>query len=575
MTPDYIIKNANVFQTFRQCFEIRDVAVRNGRFYSVLAPGGPLADPSVPVYDASGLYMIPGLIDIHMHIESSMTCPARFAPVALSHGTTTIVADAHEIANVFGMEGIEAFWSQKTPLDIFWAIPSSVPATHISIETPGACITEEDAAELLLNPYTLCLGEVMNFKQLAPEDGSDTQIRRMIRHCRKARGRDIRIEGHCPRLSGADLNRFIYEGVDGDHTQQTPESILEKTDLGMFLELQKKSLTPENADTVCRYGLYENIALVTDDTMPDQLLQGHLNHIVRTAVYAGIPVEKAIYCATYTPARRMHLDDRGMIGPGKLADFILLKGLEEMEPAAVVKSGRLAWAAGFKDGEGEKNTPLFPSHFYHSVHCRPAVLEDFILKAPADAKAVTANVMQIHSFGTATRQVQRVIPVKEGRICWQEAGLSLAVLYERHGKNGNVGCGLVEGAFTKPGAAATTWCHDSHNLLVLGTSPEDMILAQRHILRLEGGYTVFSQGECLGEAQLNVGGIINDGPIEALSGSLGRVRAAMAGLGYKNNNEIMSMSTLALPVSPELKLTDRGLLDVKTQKRVELAAAYH
>ncbi len=569
MSPDYIIRNVNVYQTFRQCFELRDAAVKDGRFYAVLPVNTGFYSEEVPSYDARGRYMIPGLIDIHMHIESSMTCPSRFGPLALSHGTTTVVADAHEIANVFGMEGIAAFQAQKTEMDIFWAIPSSVPATDIDLETPGATITPEDAAVLLEDADTLCLGEVMNFKQLAPEDDRDTPIRRMVRLCRAKRGREIRLEGHCPRLTGAELNRFIYEGIDADHTQQTPEAVLEKTDLGMFLELQRKSLTPEVVETLNRYNLYENVALVTDDVMPDQLLKGHLNQIVQTAVLAGMPLEKAIYCATYTPARRMHLDDRGMIGPGKLADFIFLKDFNTMEPEAVVKEGKLAWRQGdFHRGAIEEKN--FPDHFYHSVHCRPAVLEDFILRAPVNSGWVTANVMQIDTFGTATRQVKRQLPVKDGIVCWQETGLSLAVLYERHGKNGNVGCGLVEGAFTKKGAAATTWSHDSHNLLVLGTDPEDMLLAQKRVLELEGGYCVFSGGSCLGQVRLNVAGIINEGPIEKLSGELGQVRKAMAFLGYKNNNEIMSMSTLALPVSPALKLTDRGLLDVKTQKRVAL-----
>lgn len=569
MSPDYIIRNVNIYQTFRQCFELRDAAVKDGRFYAVLPVNSGVYPEGVPVYDAQGRYMIPGLIDIHMHIESSMTCPSRFGPLALSHGTTTIVADAHEIANVFGMKGIAEFQSQKTEMDIFWAIPSSVPATDTALETSGATITPEDAAALLEDRNILCLGEVMNFKQLASEDDRDTPIRQMIRLCRKKRGRDIRLEGHCPRISGADLNRFIYEGIDADHTQQTPESVLEKTDLGMFLELQRKSLTPEVVETLNHYNLYENTALVTDDVMPDQLLKGHLNQIVRTAVLAGMPVEKAIYCATYTPARRMHLDDRGMIGPGKLADFVFLKDLDTMEPEAVVKEGRLAWIEGDSRCDMEEETN-FPEHFYHSVHCRPAVLEDFILKAPVKFGHVTANVMQINTFGTATRHIKRQLPVKDGIVCWQEAGLSLAVLYERHGKNGNIGYGLVEGAFAKKGAAATTWCHDSHNLLVLGTSPEDMVLAQKRILELEGGYCIFSDGCCLGQVQLNVAGIINEGSLEKLSCELGQIRKSMASLGYKNNNEIMSMSTLALPVSPALKLTDRGLLDVKTQKQVEL-----
>lgn len=598
MRADYIVKNARVFQTFRQCFETRDVAVRNGKIYEVM-PELAAADPSVPVYDAGGRYMIPGLIDIHMHIESSMTYPEEFSRIALRHGTTTVAADAHEIANVFGMEGLDAFLRQETAMDIFYAIPSSVPATDLSLETSGGVIGLNEVETLLSDERILCLGEVMNFKSLVPEDDRDTLIRRMIRLCQEKRGRDIRLEGHCPKITGLDLNHFIYEGVDADHTQQTPESVLEKTELGMFLELQLKSLTPDVVKTVCENHLYENVALITDDTMPDRLLNGQLNHILRTAVQAGMPAEKAIYCATWTPARRMHLDDRGMIAPGKIADFLLLSDLEGFRPEVVVKSGRVekdeagmfagnmdgtvacgntagdAERVAFKEQHGRAHASVrFPEHFFHSVDCRPAQLSDFVLRAEKPCEAVLANVMQISTFGTATKQVQRRIPVRDGVICWQEAGLSLAVLYERHGKNGNVAYGLVEGAFTKPGAAATTWSHDSHNLMVLGTSPEDMLAAQHRVIELQGGYVTAAGGSVIAEAELSVGGILSAGPVESLAESLGRVRQAMRDLGYENNNEIMSMSTLALPVSPALKMTDYGLLDVRTQESVPLVVEY-
>ncbi|MDO5349736.1 MAG: amidohydrolase family protein, partial [Lachnospiraceae bacterium] len=350
MKVDYIIKDAWVYQTFRQCFEKREVAVSGER---ILAVSPKFAGACERIIDGSGMYLIPGLIDIHMHIESSMTYPKEFSRLALQHGTTTVVADAHEIANVFGMEGIRSFMDQETELDIFYAIPSSVPATNWELETPGAAIGEEETRQLLEDDRVLCLGEVMNFRDLVPEepdglisepdavlaDKADTKTLRLIRLCRSRRGRDIRIEGHCPKITGMDLNRFIFAGVDADHTQQTPESVLEKSDLGMFLELQRKSLTPEVVEAVCSHRLYENVALITDDTMPDQLLEGQLNRILLAAVQAGMPVEKAIYCATYTPARRMHLDDRGIIGPGKLADFLLLQDLDTFRPAAVVKSG--------------------------------------------------------------------------------------------------------------------------------------------------------------------------------------------------------------------------------------------
>ena len=594
MKVDFVVKDAWVFMTYRQCFEKRDVAVAGEKIYAV-SPA--ICYPDVTMIDGSGMYMIPGLVDIHMHIESSMTYPAEFSRITLPYGVTTVVADAHEIANVFGLDGIQWFMGQETKLDIFYAIPSSVPATNDSLETSGAGIGEAQVRELARDGRVLCLGEVMNFKDLT-SDG-DTLIKRLVGICRGRDIRDsIRIEGHCPNLSGEDLCRFIYEGVDSDHTQQTPGSVLEKTDMGMFMELQHKSLTPEVVDTVCRHGLYENVALITDDTMPDQLLKGQLNQIVGHAVKNGMPVEKAIYCATFTPARRMHLDDRGMIGPGKLADFVLLRDLERFQPAAVFKRGELVygerWGAGYgahmageADAAGEvdisvgnagkpagKRDASIPEAFYHSVNCNRAMAEDFLLKTDKPCSRVKVNVMKIQTHGTFTSRVVRELDVKDGVICWKAAGLSLAVMFERYGKNGNISFGLAEGALKKPGAIATTWSHDSHNLLVLGTCEQDMAAAQNRIIELQGGYAAAEHGIVTAEARLPVGGILYDGPVEELASDLGRVRQVMRNLGYENNNEIMSMSTLGLPVSPELKLTDYGLLDVRTQEPVPLIEEY-
>ena len=569
MKVDFVVKDAWVFLTYRQCFEKRDVAVAGEKIYGV-SPA--ICYPDATIIDGSGMYMIPGLVDIHMHIESSMTYPAEFSRITLPYGVTTVVADAHEIANVFGMDGIRWFMGQETLLDIFYAIPSSVPATNESLETSGAGIGEQEVRELAGDSRVLCLGEVMNFKELTLD--GDTLIKRLVGICRGKGIRDsMRIEGHCPKISGEDLCRFIYEGVDADHTQQTPESVLEKTDMGMFMELQHKSLTPEVVDTVCRYGLYENVALITDDTMPDQLLKGQLNRIVGHAVKNGMPVEKAVYCATYTPSRRMHLDDRGMIGPGKLADLVLLKDLENFQPAAVFKRGKLVYGEGRGEVHG-KSYASIPEAFYHSVNCNRASEEDFYLKTDKPYSKVKVNVMKIQTHGTFTSRVIRELDVKDGLICWKGAGLSLAVMFERYGKNGNISFGLVEGALKKQGAIATTWSHDSHNLLVLGTCERDMAAAQNRVMELQGGYVAAEHGLVTAEARLPVGGIIYDGPVEKLASDLGRVRQAMREMGYENNNEIMSMSTLGLPVSPELKLTDYGLLDVRTQEPVPLIEEY-
>ena len=611
MRPDFILKNVMVYQTFRQCFEKRDVAVAGETFYCI-SPA--ISYPGVEERDGKGRYMLPGLVDIHMHIESSMTYPGEFSRITLPYGVTTVVADAHEMANVFGMDGIRAFMAQKTKQDIFWAIPSSVPATNEKLETAGAALGVKEISEMASLDGVLCLGEIMNYKDLSAEGESRT--RALIDVCRKA-GKNLRIEGHCPGLTGTDLNRFIYEGVDADHTQQTPQSVMEKTELGMFLELQFKSLTPEVVKTVCDHELYENVALVTDDTMADKLLTGHLNKIIETAVKAGMPMEKAIYCATWTPSRRMHLDDRGMIAPGKIADFMLLDSLDGIEPVVVYKKGECVYcradeacgaakgrkaqeacavaagcgaeaakmqAAGISevraDKSGQAAAPVaaacsFPDSFYRTINCRPAEISDFVLKAEEpDAKWAEVNVMKIGAFGTATTPVKRRVEVKDGVLDWKSAGLSLAVVFERYGKNGNIGYGFVEGALTKPGAVATTWSHDSHNLFVLGTDENDMKLAQRRVLELQGAYVVFAGGKFLAEARLTIGGIVSDQPIEVLGQELKEVRAAMEGLGYVNNNVIMSMSTLCLPVSPKLKLTDHGLLTVPGQEHVPLVEKY-
>lgn len=591
MKVDLLVQNGWVYRTYRQCFEKMDIAVVGERFYdispssyhgnekSVPLTGGtvPEATPFIegctatshkPCYeadrvvDAAGKYIIPGLIDIHMHIESSMTYPGEFSRAALPWGVTCVVADPHEIANVFGLEGIKSFMEQETELDIYYGIPSCVPSTRSDLETSGGQIGEEEVRELLKEEKVICLGEVMNDLDLVSEE--DTLIKRIVSLCQKA-GRRLKIEGHCPALSGEDLGGFIRGGVDADHTQQTRSSVLEKTDMGMFLELQAKSLTPDVVETVVSHSLYENVALVTDDTMPDHLAKGHLNQILRLAVEQGMPAEKAIYCGTLTPARRMGLDDRGMIAPGKLADFLILDDLISFCPSAVYKNG--------KQHKKSQDPPkaVFPDHFYQSIKCRLALASDFKLnRCEIREGTATVNVMEIQDFGTRVRHVKREIPIRNRCICWQEAGLCLAAVFERYGKTGDVSYGLVEHALKSPGAVATTWSHDSHNLLVLGNSVEDMVLAQNRVVHMQGGYVTARQGKVTASAALPVGGILSDGSLLVLAEELAEVRTEIEAMGYINSNVIMSISTLTLLVSPELKISDKGLFDVKTKEKVPL-----
>ncbi|ALC89221.1 adenosine deaminase [Bacillus sp. FJAT-18017] len=564
MQVDLVIKNAQVFNTFTKKFEAKNVSIIDDKFYYLKA--GEFEDiEAAKVVDAKNQYMVPGLMDIHMHIESSMTSPSIFSGAALAHGVTTVVADAHEIANVFGMEGLEAFFSQPSTMDIFFAIPSSVPSTTPELETTGGFIGVEEVKRLLQHPKVIALGEAMNFNGIVNEPDS---LIRQILHVVQTERPFMPLEGHIPRVSELDLAKFLYAGLTADHTHQSPESIYEKVSSGMFLELQKKSITTENIQVIVENQFYEYVAIITDDIMADDLLEGHLNANVRLAISCGMPAEQALYCATYTPARRMGFQDRGAIIPGFKADFMLLDDVKSMDIAAVYKDGKLVHEKG-NEFRYPTEKPTFPEHFYQSLQCRPLTSEDLRIKVKASEKALV-NVIQISEVGTFTEHVQREVRVVDGILDWENSGLALIIVMERYGKTGDIAYGFVENALTEKGAVATTWAHDHHNLMVMGTSAEDTVIAQNELLDMQGGYVVVQAGKVQAVCPLQVGGIISDAPIQELGAQLKEVRQAMVELGYRNSNEIMSFSTLSLPVSPIIKITDKGMMNVRSQVLIPL-----
>jgi adenine deaminase len=502
-----------------------------------------------------------------------------------------VVADPHEIANVFGIEGIRRFMETRTPLDIFYGIPSSVPSTDPSLETTGGLIGPQEIAALAKDPRVLCLGEVMNAKELCSELGSELRSELCPEPCpeRKNRTREILeafkrerpffpVEGHCPRLRGNDLSAFIAAGVWSDHTLQDPESILEKASKGMFLEIQRKSLGRENVETIVKNGLFEHLALVTDDVMPDELEEGHLNLLVKRAIDLGMRPEDAIYCATYTPSRHIGLRDRGAVAPGRIGDFVLLRDLESFEIAGVYKRGLLIG----KDGEpvsplsGTGTTPenreeaSFPPHFSTSIKRAPLEASDFTPPLPRGFEGGSIDCVSIipSPNSTATGRGRVNCKVLAGKLAWQEAGLCLLAVAERYGKGEPVRLGLTEWKLLKKGAIASSWAHDHHNLLILGNNEADMALAANRIIAMQGGLAVAAEGSIIAEAPLRIGGIVSDEPLPLLAARIRRVREAMIELGYRRENEIMSFGTLSLLVSPELKMSDKGIVDVKSQKIV-------
>lgn len=562
-----LIKNAKVFNSYLKKFITADVSVLNGKFYYIdRKQDTPFtADAEL---DAHGLYMIPGLVDIHMHIESSMLTPGPFGSCLADYGVTTIVSEPHEMANVKGIQGILEMISaaQDAPIDIYYGIPSSVPSTDETLETTGGIINCSAMKHLLEEKDVVCVGEIMNYRQIIREN--NLEITKFLDYLRQEHPGYV-IEGHCPSLLDLDLAKFLYLGINGDHTEHSLEEVQQRIENGMFFEIQDKMLKQEVLDYIVKNQLYEYCCFVTDDTMADVLYEkGQLNYVVQKAIASGFPLEQAIYCATYTPSQRMHLYDRGVIAPGKTADFLLLENPALLQPKYVYKNGTLISPSLCTKDISVRDT--FPEDFYRSVTLAPLSLETFQIPVSADTSSVTVRVMEIQPDRTQTKEKLVVMPVKNHILDWQGSGCLLAMVLERHGKNGNIGYGFITGSCLKKGTAATTYFHDHHNLFVAGDNPQDMLAAVRRIQEIQGGFLTLKDGKILSELPLPVCGILSDTSVKDTALGLKAVRQSLEELGYCHANPIMSLATLGLPVSPALKLTDKGLVDVKQSKIVPL-----
>lgn len=569
-----LIKNARVYNSYLKKFLSADVSVRDGRFFYIDREHSGQVTASRTL-DAEGLYMLPGLIDVHMHIESSMMTPGPFGRRLASCGVTTVVSEPHEMANVKGMRGILEMIraAEDAPVDIYYGIPSSVPSTNPDLETTGGILDCEAMKHLMAEKDVICVGEIMNYRQIIREN--DLEITKFLEYLHQEHPGYV-IEGHCPSLTGLDLAKFLFLGIDGDHTEHTLEEVRQRIENGMFLELQEKMLKPEIIEYIRDNQLYEFCGFVTDDTMADVLYkEGHLNRVVEKAIEKGFPLEHAIYCATYTPSRRMHLYDRGVIAPGKLADFMLVKDPACLSPEAVYKNGvEIFNRQNPSDAEAKD---CFPADFYQSVQLPSLSAEAFQMPvsrflpegAPIPSQ-VTVRAIEVHANGTQTRERHISMAVKDGMIDWKPSGCLLAMVLERHGKNGNIGYGFLTGDFLKKGTAATTYFHDHHNLFVAGDDEKDMELAVRRIQKLQGGFLTVRGGRILSELALPVCGILSDQPLKEIGSRLCQIRESLHQLGYEHANPIMSLGTLGLPVSPALKLTDHGLVDVPQSRIVSL-----
>nr|WP_274598963.1 adenine deaminase C-terminal domain-containing protein [Streptomyces albus] len=498
--------------------------------------------------------IVPGFLDAHMHVESSFLTPAAFAWLTLPRGTTTVLADPHEIVNVAGRTAMR--WmidaGRATPQTQLWGVPSCVPALA-GFEHSGAHLDAADVGELLRWDGVRALAEVMDYRAVV---SGEPRMRSIIE---AAREQDVILDGHCPGLAGEELSRYMATGIDSDHTKNAPEVVVEKARLGMTVMLQEKCLEPDVVGALLALPRLPPVCLVTDDLAADHITdKGHLDHIARVAVAAGLPALDVLRALTWTPAQRLRLPDRGVVAPGKRADLVLLEGpLEDFAVDAVLAGGRLV-ASGGRVAYEEPNPGDHP--FAGSVHVPALPDDEYRWRADLPDGRHRFRALRVNPVDTYTEPAEIELDVRDGLVDW-EGHVALCWVRNRHGRD-HTACVPVTGMELGDGAVTTTYAHDSHNLVTLGTTLRSMRAAAEAVLADDGGVAVARQGAVTARLPLSVGGVMSAAPTEQVAASSRQVRDQLAEWGWRHRNPFMSVSTLTLAVSPTMKITDLGLVDV-------------
>jgi adenine deaminase len=557
--------------------EPADLVLQGGRVLSVFT--GELLDADVAICDehvagvargyegkttadVTGLILLPGFIDGHMHLESTKLMVDEFARAALPWGTTTVVLDPHEIANVFGLDGVRAILASAdaVPLDYYVMVSSCVPASPF--ESSGATVTaEEIAAFLVQEPNAIGVAEMMDVPGVV--DGDAATLAKVA----AADGRHI--DGHAPGLSGRALNAYLAAGVGSDHECTSLEEALEKRRLGMWIMIREGSAA-RNLEALLPMVLEHgpaNSLLCTDDREPDHLLErGHINDVVRKAVALGCPPADAVVMGTLNAARYHRLHEHGAVAPGFVADVVAVTDLESFRPARVWKRGRLVAEDGRAVDVPRVTTPDW---MRGSVHIPDLEAGHFAVEADGPVRVIGVEAGQI-----VTKALVDVPAVAGGRAAADPArDLAKIAVIERHRNTGRIGRGFIRGFGLRRGALASSHAHDAHNVVVVGVDDADMAAAANRLREIGGGQVAVAGGEVLAEVACPIGGLLSDRPVEEVAAAAHRMEeAARTTLGASLPSPFMAMSFMALSVVPELKLTDRGLIDVARAELVPLEA---
>ncbi len=554
---DLLLKNAQLVNVLSGGVHPADVAISDGQVVGF----GPYQ--ARQVVDVAGGFLCPAFIDAHVHLESAMVQPAEFARAVVPHGTTSVVCDPHEIANVLGLDGVHYMLdaSEGLPLHVYVMAPSCVPATHM--ETAGAELTAADIQELFAHERVIGLAEMMNYP------GVLFRVPAVLEKLRIAGSRPI--DGHAPGLSGMDLNAYVAAGVRSDHECTELDEAREKLRRGMHI-LIREGTTARNLQALLPLVTLSNSRMChfcTDDRHPDTLLsEGHIDDIVRQAIAAGLHPVTAIQMATVNTAEYFCLQNVGAVAPGYRADLLVLDDLNEVQVRQVYAGGELVAEGGrFLLSRAElPQVPIQPS-----VQVDVAALDFSIRAGNGPGPAPVARVIGAIPEQIVTEDLRLVPTTADGYAVSDPSRdlLKIAVV-ERHRGSGNVGLGLVRGMGLKRGAIASSVAHDSHNIVVVGASDDDMRAAVRAIAELGGGQVVVAGGQVQAACPLPIAGLMSDRPLEEVRDQVAALTAAAHALGCTLPDPLMTMSFLALPVIPSLKLTDRGLVDVNKFEIVPL-----
>ena len=543
---ELVLKNAQVFHAFTGEFIQGDIAIAEGRVAGIGSYAGERE------IDLAGKYITPGFIDGHVHMESSMLSPLEFGRAVAAAGTTTVIADPHEIANVAGLDGIRYMLeaSRNIPIRTYFMLPSCVPATPL--EDSGAELLAQDLMTVKDEPRGLGLAELMNVPGVLM---GDTKVYDKLR---MAEGR--RVDGHAPGVRGGALMGYAAAGVHSDHECVTAEEAMERLQAGMYLLIREgsaaknlRALLPVVNELTAPFCCF-----VTDDRHPADLIEeGGINHMVRLAVQLGLPAVQAIRMATVNTARYFGLCDLGVIAPHYHADLLVFEDLENWKPVMVFKGGELVAERG---RALDKGNCFASEEIEHTVHLKELSKEQLRIPMTGDM----ARVIGLVPEQIITHLLHRKVKVVNGEAVSDVQNDILKIgVFERHHATGKSGAALVQGFGLKHGAIASTIAHDSHNLLVIGADDEDMLLAARELERISGGIAVVSGGMVLGSMSLPIGGLMTNSSAQEVASAVAKLVRLAHGLGVREcYDPFLTLAFLSLPVIPALKLTDRGLVDV-------------